>query len=256
MENLEQEWQNKGRYYIRYLGNYREAINCFDEALKINPHNIHLWLEKANTYFVYLELYDDAIKSLEKALEIKSDFFEAVILLAEIYNNTQRFEEAMKMLARAAEINKVNPNDQASFVINADKGYSFLNMGRFDEALKFNPNNVIALHGVALALTLYTDNYSKALDYVERALKVNPEYIYAMDTKALLLNQLKKYQAALELYDKVLKKQPSDFFALNNKGVVIANLGLYQQALKWYDKALKQFPGNLDMIANKEGYWE
>ena len=67
---------------------------------KINPHNIHLWLEKANTYFVYLELYDDAIKSLEKVLEIKSDFFEAVILLAEIYNNTQRFEEAMKMLAR------------------------------------------------------------------------------------------------------------------------------------------------------------
>ena len=90
-------------------------------------------------------------------------------------------------------------------------------MEYFDKALEIIPNNFIVLHGVALALTLYSDNYSKALELVEQALKINPEYIYSMDTKALVFNQLGRYQEAVELYDKVLKKAPTISFHLTTK---------------------------------------
>ena len=44
------------------------------------------------------------------------------------------------------------------------------------------------------------------------------------------------------MYDEVLKKQPNFVFALNNRGVVLANLEHNEQALKWYDKALETIP--------------
>jgi tetratricopeptide (TPR) repeat protein len=85
----------------------------------------------------------------------------------------------------------------------------------------------------------------------ERSLAINPNYVFAIDTKALILNELGRYQEAVEWYDKVLEKDPKFITSINNKGVALANLGYYQQALNWYDKALKQVPGDLDMIANK-----
>jgi len=120
-----------------------------------------------------------------------------------------------------------------------------------DKALAINPNDFYTFNNIAYELVRYSNNYSKALELVEKSLEMNPNYINAMDTKALILNQLGKYQDAIQWYDKVLEKEPNFISSINNKGVALANLGHYQQALLWYDKALKQFPTDLDMIANK-----
>ena len=55
-----------------------------------------------------------------------------------------------------------------------------------------------------------------------------------MNNKGLALNNLGKYEEAIEWYDKALKIDPNDVNALNNKGKALYNLGKYQEAIEWY----------------------
>ena len=57
-----------------------------------------------------------------------------------------------------------------------------------------------------------------------------------MYNKGLALGNLGKYQEAIEWYDKALKIDPNYVDALNNKGIALNNLGKYQEAIEWYDK--------------------
>ena len=63
--------------------------------------------------------------------------------------------------------------------------------------------------------------------------------------KVRALHNLSKYQEAIEWYDKALKIDPNNILALNNKGLALSNLGKYQEAIEWYDKALKIDPNNI-----------
>jgi tetratricopeptide (TPR) repeat protein len=103
---------------------------------------------------------------------------------------------------------------------------------------------------MAYNVAIYSDDYSKSLELVNKALAISPDYVPSMDTKAFILNQMGRYKEAIEWYDKVLEREPNFIYSLNNKGVALANLGYYKEALSWYNTALKQVPGDLDMISN------
>ena len=121
----------------------------------------------------------------------------------------------------------------------------------FDKALVNTRYLMDAQNNIAYTLTLYSNDYSKALELIDKSLEHSSNNIYSMDTKALVLDQLGRHKEAVEWYDKVLALEPKFIVSLNNKGVALANLGHYKQALKWYDYSLKQIPGDLDMISNK-----
>jgi superkiller protein 3 len=149
----------------------------------------------------------------------------------------------------------ISPNDVWALLI---KGSLLLALGNdteaqqyFYKALAINPNFPLASNIIAYGLALYSDDPSKALEIVDKYLKNNPEDIYYMNTKALLLNRLGKYNEAIELYDKVLKTAPTYIDPLNNKAIALANLGRYQEAIELFDKAIAKDPNNVDALNNK-----
>ena len=64
-------------------------------------------------------------------------------------------------------------------------------------------------------------------------------------------DNLSKHQEAIEWYDKALKIDPNNVIALYDKGFALNNLGKYEEAIEWYDKALKIDPNNVDALNNK-----
>ena len=48
-----------------------------------------------------------------------------------------------------------------------------------------------------------------------------------------------KFQDAIEYYDKALKINPKDSDSLISKGYALSDLKNYDEAIKYYDKALK-----------------
>jgi tetratricopeptide (TPR) repeat protein len=62
-------WNNKGNA-LAELAKYKEAIECYDKAIKLNPNSAYAWYNKGNA-LAELAKYREAIECYDKALEIE-----------------------------------------------------------------------------------------------------------------------------------------------------------------------------------------
>ena len=95
-----------------------------------------------------------------------------------------------------------------------NKGIALKNLSRYDEAIKA---------------------YDKALD-------LDPKFVYAWYNKGSALDDLGRYDEAIKAYDKALDLYPKFVYAWNGKGIALKNLSRYDEAIKAYDKALDLDP--------------
>ncbi len=108
-------------------------------------------------------------------------------------------------------------------------------------------------------LNFQTGNYNRARDFLERAVRLNPDYTEASLNLAVTLNELKQYGKAKEVIDQAKsratrKKAPIEPFIagkLANKhkevGDIYKNLGLFIESIEEYRKALNLSPGFPDI---------
>jgi tetratricopeptide (TPR) repeat protein len=94
-------------------------------------------------------------------------------------------------------------------------------------------------------------NFSEAITAYDTALKIDPNYVNALDGKGWSLNELGNYTQAIVYLDKALKIDPSYKWSLSNIGWSLNGLGNYTQAIVYLDKALKIDPNHLDGLVFK-----
>ena len=87
-------------------------------------------------------------------------------------------------------------------------------------------------------------DYSKAIEYFDKAIDLNPNYIYAYLFKGLALCLLDKEEEAIQCFDKAIALNPDNALAYNNKGFALKILGKYEEAIECYDKAIALNPDN------------
>ena len=63
----------------------------------------------------------------------------------------------------------------------------------------------------------HSKKYEEALKFCDTALKINPNYVYALSYKGKLLFSLKRFSESLEYYEKALKIEPDNQTALFHK---------------------------------------
>jgi tetratricopeptide (TPR) repeat protein len=66
--NSDSAWNNKG-VVLTKLGKYNEALECFDNALKLNPGVSNTWLNRGIT-LVKLNEYEEAMDCFDRALQL------------------------------------------------------------------------------------------------------------------------------------------------------------------------------------------
>ena len=93
--------------------------------------------------------------------------------------------------------------------------------------------------------------YQEAIEWLDKALRIDPNYEYAWNSKGFALYNLGKYQEAIECFDKALRIDPNNKEALNNKGLALNGLGIYQEAIECFDKALAVDP-NFTLAQNNK----
>ena len=79
--------------------------------------------------------------------------------------------------------------------------------------------------------------YEEALQAIDKALELNPDYSDAWYNKGVALRKLGRYEEALQAIDKALKLKPDDFDAWYNKCVALRKLGRYKEAQIAFKKA-------------------
>jgi tetratricopeptide (TPR) repeat protein len=169
-------------------------------------------------------------------------------------------KEIKKLDDELARVRKADPKDKREGTEEGLKLLSGLKFeearGKFNEAVKENPADTIAMNGLGL-IYLETAEYEKALELFEKALKINlAVYGEKHSNVAGDYNNVGSerdnpgsYNKAIEYFEKAIDiglavfddKRPNVARDYNNIGEARRNLGEPEKAIEYYEKAYNIF---------------
>lgn len=243
------------------LGKYKEAEECFRDALKQDPDHYmthkalaELFTEQGkiseaiteyDTTFRYMAdsgLLDDALKLLEKILKLTQRDGRWLTYKGEILLR----QGDLKGAKRALDLSlKKRPRDAFA---NGLKGLALLALNRqregvrlLERALQLDPS----IQWIPLELAVAQSNlghYRRALAALDKALAIEPDSVRALFHKGETLAALGRPEEALLALDKALTLEPNDALVLGVKGRVLRNLGQHRKALKTLQRSINLNP--------------
>lgn len=182
-----------------------------------------------------------AIKCFEEATAIQEEL-ETMSLLATVYTQTNRLDDARLMLERMAAF---DPSQQATFLSLASVCYMQENYEGMNDAcqkaLALNDSHPLALYLSAKA-ALGLHDQSTAVAMLTRAITQRDDYTEARQLRAELLWSMGQAQEAQEDIEKLLAQNPEDEQALLLKGRALAAAGETTQAQDCFQQVIALNP--------------
>jgi tetratricopeptide (TPR) repeat protein len=108
---------NLGLSYTK-LGQYRQAVRCFHQALALNPEYSKAMYTMGIAYF-NLECFNEAIEAYHQALRIKPDYCQAWNNLAITYSLSGNKNAAMNTVEELRQLDPDQANELLQFISNA-----------------------------------------------------------------------------------------------------------------------------------------
>lgn len=180
------------------IDNLDEAVNCYFKSIELNPNHIESYVNLAN--ILKENDTDKALEFLLKAYEIRPKEEILLLSLAQLYKNTFKNEESIKILK---ELFIINPM--------CDEAYSLMAMNLmdlcqyqqalnyYDIAIKLNPNNLDFQHGRAVALK-YLGNEKECFEILKNIVENENSSLESKITLGMLYLKNKDFQKGMELY--------------------------------------------------------
>lgn len=159
--------------------------------------------------------YPYAITTLEQLKTLDPDYFSAYLLLAQSYEMEEQLEQAYKAIQEG------------------------LTRDEYDKALY--------LYAGKLALKM--GKAQEAIQYLQEAIALDPEYMEAIIVLMSLYRKEENYEAIIQLYQ-ALENEQFDWSALYPfMAKATEALELYDEAAKWYDLAYQDFAEDIAFLA-------
>lgn len=236
------------------LERYDEAIQSFDEALKIDPQKNYVYCYKGNV-LMDLKMYDEAVEAYVKLLEIDPKNKEAYYFKGRSLNELKRYSDAIKNYDNALEIDPnyesaKNGKSVALYML-GDQLYSLKN---YEEAIKcffgaftIKPDfdDAYVFKGMAY---YELGNCNNAIRSYDEALKINPQNTKAFHNKGNAFYKLKNYCEALVNYNQGLEIDPNNYIALYNCALCCEKLNKNDKAIEYCENVLKIIPNDKDTL--------
>lgn len=207
-------WYHYG-YSLLQLGQYDQALNSLDKALKIQEENAELWYFKGKT-LENLGNFEEALISYEEAIKLNGRYYQALD------------GKAIALMKLNKEENK-EENEEEAF-------------NSWEKAFEINPNYFQGWLNRGLIL-ISKDQYNEALENFDKAIEINNDYYHAWLVKARLDADFGRYQEALKIWNKLFadfnnKKEQNIY--LENRALISINLAdeLLNYAIKIYKTLL------------------
>ena len=135
------------------------------------------------------------------------------------------------------------------------QGLALHQQGKFNEAkaiyekvLAIEINNFEALLLLG-TLSAQTKEFTRAVDFLAAALKMNPNHAVCYSNRGNALKELKRLDEALASYDKAISIKPDYAEAYSNRGNALKELKRLDEAIASFDKAISIKPDYA------EAYW-
>lgn len=230
-------WHGKARM-LGYLGNTKTAVKCYETAIRLDPGDSRIWYDKGNLHFQISDLAE-ALKCYDTSISIDEEFAEVWNKKGQLLDITNRATEALTCYDQAL---KINPRLADAW---NNKGNLLYKKKHFkaaekcyDEALKINPRKTFAWYNKG-NISSILNNQREAIDFYQKALDVEPDYIPAWIGKAMANIRLNQKNEALQCLNDALEIDRKNITLLNLKAGVLENNELYEESLQCHEEILK-----------------
>jgi len=247
----EDYWVNKG-LSLKSMNRDSEAIEAFDEALKVNPESLRARYYRGSSLS----------RRLAEGMSDAQDNWEFWFWQAEAHRKAGKNDETFKCFDRALRLN------EKEIMTWVQVARLMIEIGNFDNALTSYDRALAHHHGAAEILDykgnlrLQMQDYQGALDCFNQSLALNSTYKWAIHHRGMALYSLGSYDEAIGVLEKVLEMDPGFYNAWLRIGDCYRELEKIPESLKAYQKAIDLEPHNLDaylasiQVLKKSARWE
>lgn len=190
---------------IRQNRLWREPIGFYSYTLRHTPYQSRLFNNLAEA--LHKAGRDDEIISLlEASIKLDPGYSTAYNNLGNAYKNAGRYEEAKRA---------------------------------YEKALELDPDDPSVYYNLSLIYADWEKNNDKALELLEKAIRINPYYFLGYHKKGLIYAGQGKFQEAIAMLDRAIAidpKQPSLYHSL---GYIYIKSGNKEKAKMLYRKTIE-----------------
>jgi putative PEP-CTERM system TPR-repeat lipoprotein len=193
---------------LKQEGKYQEASIALKNIIKDEPNNL---TARESLGLVYLEqgLYSAARKELVRAGTSLSP--NGVVSLAETYLWLESFDELQKL-----SIPNTDENTESSLELAIYKAIATYNSGgKFRSAASFSrltESDSLKVSQLAKAyLAIQNNRIGDAIDYTNKSVETQPDFIAALQLKAILEAVEGKWSLAIQTLEGLLEKRAHDY---------------------------------------------
>jgi tetratricopeptide (TPR) repeat protein len=241
---------NAVRGYQQIIDTYREskqwpqATAAAKEAVQKLPNDRGLKMVLASQ-LADTGQADTAIEQVKALLKGNADDREVYIALSQMYTRLKRWNEAEQAINKAEQLS-TKPEDKmyAVFV----KGSVYEREKKYEQAeeafkhvLSSDPQNAVALNYLGYMLGDRGVLLDEALNYVKKAIDLDPANGAYLDSLGWAYYKLGKYDLAEQNLSKAVQRTPNDPTVQDHLGDVYQKVGRLKQAAAHWERALNEY---------------
>ncbi len=223
------------------LGQWREAINRFQQSLSINSRlgmtHYYLGLSQFEE-----KCLNDAGHSFQKAIALLPDFLPAYYRLADTLAEAGKLHAAVEFYQKFLKLAPHRDDayvDLGNVLRRCDNDTSAADC--FQKALELNPDSVSALNNWANLLRDYNQP-KKSAELLKRALAISPNNAFLHNGLGLALEKTCDFELALASYHQAIALKPDYGNAHYNLAGLQQEFGNLALAEKGYLRAIEDTP--------------
>jgi tetratricopeptide (TPR) repeat protein len=216
---------------LSIIGNYSEAVQCFNKATNIDNNHAESYYQKGETLRTFLKDSKAAVIELDEAIRINPNYVEAYSTRGYALMDLYRYEDAAESFDKIIRINLEMGNKLPPI--------------SFEEAVRkqvmWHPLQLTRPNGYgekALALKKL-GKWEEVLECYNQLIKHQPGSEHHHHNRAEALLNLERIEEALESLNTALNIQPNNPFFLNTKGIALAKSGNRIATEEFFNKMLQ-----------------
>jgi len=228
----------------RLAGRNTEALDCLDQALKLEPGNAGA-LTLAGMILHAQGRAVDAAHCFERACRAQPGNAELHHNLGVVLQGMRRFGEAAACYERAIQL---KPDYAQAY---NSLGTILFAQGRYGEAVTFfraslglKPDDAETFNNLGVALQA-TNLMDEAEQCFARALELRPDYIDALVNLGTMRQRLGRTEQAMACFERALALRPDHPPTHNHVGLMMTSLGRLEEARRAFENAIRLDPGQL-----------
>lgn len=236
--------------YLIAIQDFEGAAEQMRYSLDSDPANAERWRTLMGLYF-QIKDYDKAAEAGESALRYYPDNSVLHQLLGADYSQLGQYDKALAQLGKAYEYADSNDLESLSDIVSSvgdvyyAKGDADSAFIKYEEALRLNPDNLLALNNCAYHLALEGRDLDKAETMSARTIEAQPDNATSLDTYAWIMFKKKNYVEAEAYIRRAIDSAPEPSEELyHHAGDILFMNAMPDEAIEYWEKALELDPDN------------